>query len=217
MMRSTPRTPHHTAQRGMSLMFALLALAALSLSAVAIVRSVDTGTLVLGNLGFKQDATANADQATKAAIDWLSAAADLTVDNTTDTAYYATAKDNVDPSGQRSSASSRVLIDWDNDSCAYASGTTSGICTLAAKAPTSGAKTRYVIFRLCSGTGSISAVGNSCAQPVNATAGNVPARGAIDYSKPEALKGASGAFYRIVVRAQGARNTTSFTETIVQF
>ena len=45
-------------QRGMSLVFALLALAALSLAGIALVRSVNTSSLVIGNLGFKQGATA---------------------------------------------------------------------------------------------------------------------------------------------------------------
>ncbi len=50
-------------QRGVSLVFALMALVVISLGAVAIVRSVDTGALVIGNLGFKQDATSAAAQA----------------------------------------------------------------------------------------------------------------------------------------------------------
>ena len=41
-------------QRGVSLIFALMALAVISLAAVALVRSVDTTSLVIGNLGFKQ-------------------------------------------------------------------------------------------------------------------------------------------------------------------
>ena len=46
---------------------------ALSVASVALIRSVDTGTLVLGNLGFKQETTAQADQGTQAAIAWLTA------------------------------------------------------------------------------------------------------------------------------------------------
>ena len=42
---------------------ALLALAAISLAAVALVRSVHGGSLVIGNIGFKQDTTRAADRA----------------------------------------------------------------------------------------------------------------------------------------------------------
>jgi hypothetical protein len=47
-------------QRGSALIFALMTLVALMLAAVALVRSVDTSSRVLGNLGFKQEATAAA-------------------------------------------------------------------------------------------------------------------------------------------------------------
>ena len=60
-----------TAQRGVSLLFALMALAAMLLAAVALVRSVDSGALVLGNLGFKQEATQAADRAAEVARAWL--------------------------------------------------------------------------------------------------------------------------------------------------
>lgn len=61
-------TPSAKSQQGVSLIFALVALVALMLGALAMVRNVDSGTQLLGNLGFKQDATAAADQATRQAI-----------------------------------------------------------------------------------------------------------------------------------------------------
>ena len=41
-------------QRGLVLFFALIALVAMSLAALALVRSVDTSTLISGNLAFRQ-------------------------------------------------------------------------------------------------------------------------------------------------------------------
>ena len=43
-------------QKGVVLFFALIALVAMSLAAAALVRSVDSGVLVAGNLAFKQSA-----------------------------------------------------------------------------------------------------------------------------------------------------------------
>ena len=63
--------PH--AQRGLSLLFALLALVALSLAAAGLVRTVGGGSLAVGNLGFKLDATTSADRGGEAAIAWLQA------------------------------------------------------------------------------------------------------------------------------------------------
>lgn len=60
-------------QRGVALFFALIALLAISLAAVALIRSVDTSTLIAGNLAFKQSATASGDAGVEAAINWLTA------------------------------------------------------------------------------------------------------------------------------------------------
>jgi len=58
-------------QRGVVLFFTLIALLAMSLAAVALIRSVDTGTLIAGNLAFKQSATTSGDAGIEAAITWL--------------------------------------------------------------------------------------------------------------------------------------------------
>jgi len=210
-------------QRGLSLIFALLALLALSLGAVALVRSVDSGTTVLGNLGFKQETVASTERATQTAIEWLAANATALDANNTAVGYYASATDNLDATGQLSSHAGRVLVDWNGDTCAYASGTVTGKCTLSARTVTTASATepvtlRYAIFRLCSATGAPTAVGNSCAAPANSGAGVANDKGSLDYSKPAPLTGtAQGTYYRIVVQAVGARSTSSITETIVQF
>ena len=105
-------------QRGLSLIFALLALLALSLGAVALVRSVDSGTTVLGNLGFKQETVASTERATQTAIEWLAANATTLDANNTAVGYYASATDNLDATGQLSSHAGRVLVDWNGDTWA---------------------------------------------------------------------------------------------------
>jgi hypothetical protein len=59
-------------QRGVVLFLALIALVAMSLAAVALIRSVDTSTLIAGNLAFRQSATTSADAGIEAAITLLS-------------------------------------------------------------------------------------------------------------------------------------------------
>jgi Tfp pilus assembly protein PilX len=58
-------------QRGVVLFFALISLLAIMLAAVALIRSVDTSTMIAGNLAFKQAATTSGDAGTEAAIGWL--------------------------------------------------------------------------------------------------------------------------------------------------
>ena len=58
-------------QRGVALFFALISMVTIMLAAVMLVRSVDTATLIAGNLAFQQSATRSADGGTEAAIAWL--------------------------------------------------------------------------------------------------------------------------------------------------
>jgi len=207
------------AQRGVSLIFALLALVALSIGAVALIRSVDTSGIVLGNLGFKQDATASAERATEAAIVFLQSVPDRTTNSSSanggGSGYYASSTDTLDPTGQASD-SSRILVDWEADGCKYAS--TSGQCTLGARTLNSDGQQRsdYVIFRLCHQAGAI-AEGNPCITPADASGGSSTKRGKLDYGDYARFVGSPDAYYRIIVRSVGARNTVSYTETIIHF
>lgn len=65
------RAPARGRQRGLALFFALIAMVAIMLAAIVLVRSVDTATLISGNLAFQQNATRSADSGTEAAITWL--------------------------------------------------------------------------------------------------------------------------------------------------
>lgn len=207
------------AQRGMSLIFALLALVAMSVGAVALIRSVDTGAMVLGNLGFKQEATASAERATEAAIAFLQTVPDRTKnsgnDNGGSSGYYASSTDTLDPTGQGSDAT-RLLVDWAADGCSYTE--TEGLCSLGARnaAADGGVRSDYVIFRLCRQAGSVTE-GNPCITPEDASSGTSSKRGKLDYGDYARFKGSPDAYYRIIVRSVGARNTVSYTETIIHF
>ncbi|MDH4287595.1 MAG: pilus assembly protein PilX [Aquincola sp.] len=208
-------------QRGVSLLFALLSLAAISLAAVALVRSVDSGTLVIGNLGFKQDATAAADRATEAARAWLmTPGRDLTVDSAGGVGYYATSQDGLDPTGRLTSATNRMaVVDWgDPDSCSCYPTT----CSSCSRLPSNeislnggAVRARYLITRLCPVTGAVVAT-NACAQPAAVAISSEKARGELRVgteSRPSEV--AQAPYYRVIVRTVSGRNTVSFTETVL--
>jgi len=215
-------------QRGVSLLFALLALVALSLATLGLVRNIDTGALVMGNIGFKQDAAVAGDQATRRAIEWLKTNAATLDADLANNGYYASTKERnanttvtpVDVTGQQQVAnSSRKLIDWDGDTeCNYAPGGTFASCALltADGGTINGNRTRYVIFRLCDVAGdSNDEINNSCAKPLSSGSG-ASGRGSLGYGGKR-FEAATGPYYRIVVRVLGARNTTAFIETIMHF
>src|SRR5256885_15968678 len=65
--------PMRCRQRGVTLFIALIVLVAMTMAAVAMMRSVDTATVVAGNIGFRQSAVNAADQGVQAAYAWLGA------------------------------------------------------------------------------------------------------------------------------------------------
>jgi hypothetical protein len=204
------------------MLFALMTLVALSLAAVALVRSVNTGTLVVGNLGFKQDTTAYAEQASEAAIAYLSDQISGTTLNANVTAegYYATSYQELDATNRTPAVTTRAVVDWAGDACAaYTAGSFAGGClTPKVSVAANGNTTRYLITRLCSAALSATDPANVCAGPLTTSAAASTEKGGIDYANPTrfGVPGA-GPYFRIVVRATGARNTTTYTETIVHF
>lgn len=209
---------HH---RGVSLLFALLTLAAMSLAAVALVRSVDTASLVAGNLGFKQASVAATGQAAESALARLIVLRDsgsLNVANVPE-AYYPSAFANLDVR-DRSSQASRSVVDWNDDNCATPYTTAFAACLESREVDVgfSGNRARYVITRLCDAAGAASPT-NPCAKPVNTAFSQGASTGGLSYAKPcpDCKTVDPGPYYRIVVRTVGARNTVSYTETIVHF
>lgn len=215
-------------QRGVSLIFALIALAVLSLAAVALVRSVDTSTVVLGNLGFKQDAVAAADQGVEQAITWL--AANIAATDNNAPGYLASYVATLDATGSHSSNAARTVVDWDGDNCAsYPGGTYVGCITPKPGADVNGNHVQFVMMRLCPNTGAANTAGNDCASPIaggvtSGTNGESANRGAFDYRRygrftPNSTPGggAIGVYFRIIVRTAGAKNAVGFTDAVVHF
>jgi len=221
--------------RGVALLFALLTLAALLLATLALVRSVDTSTQLLGNIGFKQDAIATADQATRQAINWLTLNSATLNSDIPAGGYYASTKElasdgvtvqpPVDVTGQQlpggtANPNNRQLVDWDGNGCQSAVNGTYNGCTLlpASGGTINGNSTSYVVFRQCSKAGDYILDSTiSCTRPIGGSADGDASKSPDDYNKRRLPGGSGPPYYRVVVRVLGARNTVSFTETIVHF
>ena len=206
------------APRGIALMVVLIALLLMSLAAVGLIRMVDTSNLVVGNLAFKQGTTSSADLASEGAITWLQTNAGATLfANNTNSGYYATSLTELDISG-KSSIVTRVVVDWNGDNCAYAASGSFATCIAPTAANSNnGYTTRYVITRMCKTTGDPNATGNGCAKPVSSAVSESPKKGELKYGEDKRFSTTAGPYFRVVVRAEGPRNTVSFTETYVHF
>ena len=215
--------PMHS-QRGVSLIFAMMTLVVLSLAAVALVRSVGDSSLAIGNLGLKQDATAVASAGSEKAVKYLAGLVNGTAleKDDPDNGYYASSHDSLDVTGRVTNGTNKLaVVDWfeDGGKCDYLKAGTFEACLKAAPAVSLGSNgqnsAKWVIMRLCEAEGAVQA-GNVCSKPKSTAISNASDRGELT---PGGRIGAAVAtpYYRIVVRTEGARNTVSFTETIVHF
>lgn len=131
-------------QRGLVLFFALIALVALSLAAVALIRSVDTSAIIAGNLAFKQSAAISGDAGVEAAMAWLRAEQDA--NGTKSVIIDSTHTFNLDnaAAGYYSNADPALdLFDdgtWDDNHSQLVGSDPD---------PVTGNTTRYVIQRMC--------------------------------------------------------------------
>lgn len=231
-MTQSPITLPRSATRGLSLIVVLLSLLTLAFASVALIRSIDTGTLVIGNLGFKKAATSSSDQSADLAVAWLqthSSGTALFNDVTNDgQAYYATSIEALDPTGNSRPGNglpARPFIDWGGYACKNC--VSAGHCSvcLQPSAPVTtpdGWTHRYLITRLCKCAGDPNGncpdgSVNICTTPVASTASASPKRGELKYGDNLRFSGSNSPFFRVIVRTEGPHNTASTTETYVHF
>lgn len=213
-------------QRGVSMVFALLALVVLTLGSVALVRSVDTNVLALGNLAMKQSALAAGSRQADAAMLWLrgqlaSGALDADIPAQ---GYYASSRDTLDPTGRSvGSASVLTLVDWDGNGCRVNGVVPAALDCLQASPPATinGHEVRHVITRMCNTPGNQDVLGS----PVVCGVPPIPVEdlgaymgggaGYEDAGKTPAQN--YNPYYRVITRTVNAKRTVSFTETLAHF
>ena len=194
---NTTRTPGTTtrghrpaAQKGVVLVFALIALVAMTLAALAMMRSTETSNLVAGNIGLKQGAAQEADRIMNVAFACLDSSGALLSasleNNRTTCNYYAS----VQPDTQRPFGIPDVLE--------TVSGTTD---------PATGNTSAFVIERLCSATGAFSDQ-NCLESPFGKKMEFEDHNWRILATPPQAL-------YRISIKVSGPRNVAAYSQMIL--
>jgi type IV pilus assembly protein PilX len=187
-------------QKGVVLFVALIALVVMSLAAVALIRSVDTSTIIAGNLATKQSATTSGDSGIETALNWMSAVSNPTTFNANSAAqaYYATS--NADPMTFAWNAADSLPAD-DVSGVIDANGTDA-----------SGNTVRYVVQRMCRNTG--------LASPGNCLFG-APVVGTSSLAVVDLTGAGAGTsteqspLYRVTARVVGPKNTVSFLQAFV--
>jgi Tfp pilus assembly protein PilX len=197
-------------QRGVAIIVALMVLVAMSLAAVAMMRSVDTAALIAGNLAFRQGATLGGDLGLEEARTTLLALPDLTNSSATH-GYYASTPDSnsIDLTGNRLTNKS-FWVRWPGTDGA---GQTPRCLATDA---TTGNQVCYIVHRLCDAEGALDV--DTCYTYSQAPFGpEESGRTAHEKYGPQPPGGPwqEQAYYRITIRTQGPRNNISFLQAFV--
>jgi type IV pilus assembly protein PilX len=182
-------------QRGVVLFMTLIALVAMTLAAIALVRSVDTGNLVAGNVALKQGASQESEKGMNLAYTCLDNGG--TLFNVSKDAnrpicnYYSTLQtDTVKPYGIPDILDSPSLpVMQDNTA-------------------TTGNKITFVIERLCA-AGTVAWDDKTC---ITSPFGRTPPKG--DQRLPPPVRPPQ-ALYRISVKVYGPRSVASYTQMVM--
>ncbi|MGQ0443062.1 MAG: pilus assembly PilX family protein [Methylophilaceae bacterium] len=186
-------------QQGLVLFIALVALVAMSLAAAALIRSVDSGVLVAGNLAFKQSAILSAETGIARAYRYINEnSAILETQNAN--GYFAVLDDAVNLTANNTwTSANSVLVEKD-------------ISDL------SGNETRFILQRMCRTTGAadeqqcLVGTGDAAANSKGGRSeGGGAGGGGYDYAKG----GSDAVVYRATVRVAGPKNTFSYLQAFI--
>lgn len=173
--------------RGTVLFIALIALVALTLAGIALVRSVDTGNVIAGNFAFKQAALQATDAGVETAFSALPNIIATSLDANIPNQYFASIQP-VDATGIP------TTVNWNNVPSTTVSG--NGV--------------QYVIDRLCNGPLPVTDIQGNCLADQPKGSGSKKA-GAVVFSSSTSV------YYRVTVRVTGARNTVSVSQAMLSY
>lgn len=195
-------------QRGLVLFFALIALLVLSLAAVALIRSVDTSTMIAGNLAFRQAATTSGDAGVESAVTWL---------RTTDAANAAlNVLNNPAHAFNVTNAASGYYSNADPAMSLFADATWNAITAIPEVTDSSGNRIRYIIQRMCR-TANTPIQTADClfsGALVDTSGQNIPLPQEICTGGGCPVAGQSPQI-RVTTRTQGPKNTVSYVQAFV--
>jgi len=179
--------PSKHQQQGVVLFFALIALVVMSLAAVALIRSVDSNSMIAANISFKQSTMLSADSGVEAAIRWIEGNAGLLDADSLTNGYYAT-----------SLLDAKPLVDGAADGKA------------SINADSQGNSVSYVVQRMCQQAGIPKATTPQFCMSGPSVDLGCPG----EYTNPKIpCDEWPTVFYRVTVKVVDKKNTLSYVQT----
>ncbi len=167
-------------QNGFVLFMTLMIMVLMSIAGLALMRAVDSSTLIAGNIGYRQAAIISSDSAINAATTWL-AANTLVADNAA-SGVFATDLTTFDWSGQNTTTTADD-VDWDSTNGTIATKGRPVTFPNGSTTDASGNRAYYIISRLCDTPGSPNSVGTACATSTTLAAATGSTKSGIAYGQ----------------------------------
>jgi type IV pilus assembly protein PilX len=186
-MMPLPQPAHHR-EGGYILLLVLVALVAMMISGIALVRSMDTSQLVAGNLASRNATIHSADAAVQTAVTWLQAQSSGTLNADASTSGYF-AED--------------LEGNW-VPSFAFSQ------CTGCVGTDATGNQVSWVVHRMSTMAGNTSANGNYSSTLTTSGTPNTS-----NSSDTPTYNGTQAHFYRVTVQVRDTRNTTTVIQSFI--
>ena len=193
---ASPRRFSPRRQRGVVLFIALVTLVLFMLAGLATLRAVDSGTMLSGNLAFREATTQVSDYGTEAARQWLIANPYALTNDLLSQGYYAEIDAKFNP---------KDPANWDaNVNSAYLG---SGVAVGNTAIP-NGYSVSYMIHRMCYAGSSSNCLSAEGASTVGS---NNSAPSYNNYSPT----GTTSPYYLVTTKVVGPRNSVSYVQALI--
>ncbi|WP_229008144.1 pilus assembly PilX N-terminal domain-containing protein [Methylophilus sp. Leaf408] len=211
------------AQAGIVLFFALLALAVMSIAAVALIRSVDTNALLSGNMVFRQSASAASNVALEGVAENIAKNISLanSVRHIPAQGYYANCSMfDMQPNASVCDGSRLTTMAWDDANSRLVPDQTDGNAEIRNGVDRQGNQIRYVIERMCNFNQAEINAGNAAMDAArclmaSATACEPPGNGGTAGDDRPCPNQATSPIYRLTLRISGPKNTLTYMQSFI--
>lgn len=192
-------------ERGVVLLFTLIALAILLVGAIALVRSFNTSLFTAGNVAFKRDLANQAERAVPVVLTALTTGTLSTPLQRSANVAASNYSAQILPVNAQG-IPNILLADNATFTAAWTAGDITAPNDQSGRSP--GVTIRYVIDRLCSAAGDETALGDQCIRGADVVRGGSSLeQQAADTASPQPV------VYRLSMRVTGPRGTQSFFQT----
>jgi type IV pilus assembly protein PilX len=224
LFSNTRQTPG-ISQTGLVLFFALLALAVMSIAAVALIRSVDTNALLSGNMVFRQSASSASNVALEGVAENIAKKVLLTesVKHSPSLGYYANCSQfDTQPNALVCDGNRLVTMNWTDANSSLVPSQTDGNDEIRNGIDRQGNELRYVIERMCNYSDAEISAGPAKSEASRCMMASSPSNGEncshnvtnIELFK-QCIASSDSPLYRVTLRIAGPRNTLTFMQSFI--